>query len=57
MTVLFVIRLGMKAVANAPNILYVFVTRGGELLPQGLDLCLYDFIYIVGSVFVPHMAV
>ena len=57
MTVLFVIRFGMKAIANAPHILYVLITCHAEFLPQGLDLGLYDFIHIIGGVFVPYMVV
>ena len=48
MTVLIVIRFGMKSIANAPNIFYVLISRGRELLSQGLDLCLYNFIHIIG---------
>ena len=47
----------MEAITYAPNILYVVPACAGQLLPQQLDLCLYNIIHIVSRVLVPYLFV
>lgn len=51
---LFLIR--GKTVADSPNILNVFFPCGRQLLPQGFDVCLDQFIHVVG-ILIPDIAV
>ena len=46
-----------KAVPNAPDVFNIFPVVGCQLFPEGLNLALYRFVYIVCISVIPDLAV